>query len=560
MTEIFRFLKPYVKKSRWKFVWAFIFLMSGLLSFALMPEILKDLLNGLCGQGDVRISLFKGGQGLKWGVFLGAVCAAVHFVCQYLSGVFLARGAEQAVCALRCRIYNHMVQVEGAFLDAQDAGDIIARCTSDVEVIRKFISTEMLKVLRMSLQILFSAVLMCRISLRVSLSPVIAIPVILSGSYLYYRKVAICFLQADEAEAQLLTRAEENITGVMAVRAYGLEDREVGRFEKANEAYLKLWRQIGRFHSYYFAASNLCVGVEVLAVLLLGCVEAKAGRLTFGDYMAVFAYNGTLIWPVRELGRTLATMGQAEVSAKRIQDLLEAPVEADQGKERPDLLGDIEFRNVTFSYDGKNNILENFSCRIPGGKKTALLGKTGSGKSTVLLLLMKFYTPDRGEILIDGVNIKDVSNRYLRENIGCVLQEPYLYAGTLEDNLSMAGEKRGFQKACEMACIYDSIKAMPKGYKTPVGEKGDTLSGGQRQRVAMAQVFLKNAPILLLDDALSAVDAETDRKIRKAMRTHCQGKTLVLITHRKTLSGADTVIRMDKGCAQSLEENRKEGV
>ena len=355
-------------------------------------------------------------------------------------------------------------------------------------------------------------------------------------------------LVADEAEGELTTCAQENLTGVRVVRAFGRERFESDRFARKNERFSALWVRLGKVLSIYWASGVFLVCLQIMSVIVAGTVAAVNGSITLGDFQAFVIYNSAMAWPVRSLGRVLSDMSKAGVSLDRVGYILQAGEEKDGPQAKAARLsGDIVFDHVTFGYEGQE-VLRDVSFTIPWGSTFAILGGTGSGKSTLVHLLDRLYDLEEGQgkITVGGTDIRDISREELRRQIGLVLQEPFLFSQTIRENIAAARPSAPEEelRACAgVACVDDAISELAQGYDTIVGERGVTLSGGQKQRVAIARMLLQNAPVMVFDDSLSAVDAETDAKIRAALKERVAEATVILISHRvTTLMQADRIL------------------
>ncbi len=480
--------------------------------------------------------------------------ALARGVCTFGQRTQLSRGSEGFVKAIRDELFRHIQYLSFAWQKSNPTGDIIQRCTSDVDVIRNFVCNQLIEVFRTVFLIVLNVSIMARMNLRLTAVALAFIPVVGLSSGVFYRKISSRFQAADEAEGELTTCAQENLTGVRVVRAFGRERFEEDRFREKNETYSGLWIRLGRVLSVYWASGNLLTGLQIMATILFGVVEAVAGRLTLGTFLVFISYNEALSWPVRSLGRVLSEMSKAGVSMDRVGYILDAEEErdADDALEFPG--GDIVFDHVSFAYEGQN-VLSDLSFTIREGETFAILGGTGAGKSTLVHLLDRLYDLPEGcgRITIGGVDIRRVSRRSLRRHIGLVLQEPFLFSQTVEENIRAAqdGAARDEVRRCaSIACVDDAIDSFANGYETLVGERGVTLSGGQKQRVAIARMLMQHAPVMIFDDSLSAVDSETDAKIRAALHRELGGTTVILISHRiTTLMQADHILVLGQGRA-----------
>ena len=485
----------------------------------------------------------------------GAVvlAAAVRGVCIYGMRVNLAKGSAGCVTKIRDDLYGHILRLDFQWHTAHATGDIIQRCTSDVEVIRTFVCNQLMEVLRTVFVIVLYVGIMLSMNWRLALVAIAFIPISGLASGVFYKKISSRFLVADEAEGALTTCAQENLTGVRVVRAFGRERYEIDRFGEKNDRFSALWVQLGKLLSVYWASGAFLTCLQVMAVIVAGTVAAVDGGLSLGDFLAFATYNAALAWPVRSLGRVLSDMSKAGVSMDRVGYILNSPEEQDS----PDaqdvkLSGDIVFDHVTFGYEGQE-VLKDVSFTIPWGSTFAVLGGTGSGKSTMVHLLDRLYDlkDGQGRITIGGVDIRNIRRESLRRQIGMVLQEPFLFSQTIRENIAVTrpdAPEEELRRCAAIACVDEAITELAEGYDTVVGERGVTLSGGQKQRVAIARMLLQNAPVMVFDDSLSAVDAETDAKIRAALKERMADATVILISHRvTTLMQADRILVLDGG-------------
>ena len=465
-----------------------------------------------------------------------------------------ARGSEGFVKGLRDALYSHIQRLPFSWHVGHNTGEIIQRCTSDVEVIRNFFTNQLLEVIRIVFMIVYYMVIMFSMDWRIALISAVFIPVVLLYSGIFYSKISKRFRTADEAEGILSTNVQENLTGVRVVRAFGRERYEVDKFNKKNSRFSELWVELGKLMSVYWALGDLMTGLQIMSVIAVGAAFAANGEISAGTLLAFISYNSSLTWPIRSLGRTLSEMSKSGVSIDRVAYILRAEEEKVLPEAKtPPMDKDIRFNDVTFSYEGLKPVLSHLSFTIPAGKTFAILGGTGSGKSTIAALLDRLYDlgPGEGSITVGGVDIREIRQDYLRKNIGLVLQEPYLFSRSIGENIAITHPDAGLsgiRQATTIACVDDAIDTFSDGYDTVVGERGVTLSGGQKQRVAIARMLMQEAPIMIFDDSLSAVDAETDAKIRAALKERMGSATVILISHRiTTLMQADEILVLKDG-------------
>ena len=474
---------------------------------------------------------------------------------QYGFQLFNSIGAEQLVRSMRDKIFTHIEHLPFAWLMKQQTGDIIQRCTSDIDMIKRFISDQLTSLFKTGLLLALSLTFMCSMNLKLSVIAMVTIPIILSCSVLFHRIIGRSFTECDENEGKLSAIAQENLTGIRVVRAFGREAYEREHFAAQNRHYTNLWQRLSKIFSGYWALADLVSGLQVMLIVTLGALFCIKGEMTAGDYLAFISYNAMLTWPVRHLGRMISEMSKAGVSLGRLAEIFAAEPECDRnGACEPDLRGDIVFDHVSFGYDGCAELLHDISFTVPTGSTLGILGGTGSGKSTLVYLLCRLYdlAPDHGRITVGGVDIADIKAAHLRRGIGMVMQEPFLFARTLGENIGITLDEPDEDKiraAAETACLHETVEGFTEGYNTIVGERGVTLSGGQKQRAAIARALVRpTTPILIFDDALSAVDTETDAKIRAALAARTGGATRIYISHRvTTLMHCDRILVLSGG-------------
>ena len=492
---------------------------------------------------------------LLWIAVFAAAVGALAAICRYIFRSLNARGAEHFVERMRNELFSHIMYLPFTWLGQNSTGDIIQRCTSDVQTIKRFIAEQMTSLVRTFLLIIMALCFMGGIDLRLMGMSSVFIPIIVAYSLFFHTRIGSAFEKADIEEGKLSAIAQENLTGVRVVRAFGREMYERERFEKQNVLYTNFWIHLIRLLSMFWSSGDVLTGLQVLSVTVLGSVLCVQGQLSAGDFIAAVSYTIMLTWPVRTLGRVISEMSKAGISIDRLRYIMNSACEEDRpGMVKADMTGDIVFDHVSYAYENApGEVLRDVSFTVPSGSTVGILGGTGSGKSTLMYLLERLYQlPEgNGTIRIGGVDIRDIEAKHLRSNIGIVLQEPFLFSRTLAENIGITKKEpqlKEIRKAASIASIDESIQSFTSGYETFVGERGVTLSGGQKQRTAIAQMLLRQPPVMIFDDSLSAVDAETDMKIRHALRQETGGATVILIAHRiTTLMHADNIIVLDKG-------------
>lgn len=564
---IFRFLKPCLP-----------LMLTGLFFSAMItvcqafiPQVIRISVDGVLGSDLSKIPEWvkaflseetireNPGKMLTIAALAVILLAAINIAANYYSKVFAAKGSESFVKGMRDQLYDHIQKLPYSWHVKNQTGDIIQRCTSDVDVVRNFVTNQLMEVFRIIFLIVFYMVIMFSMNVKISLIAVSFFPIVILYSGYFFSKIAQHFQEADEAEGILSSVVQENLTGVRVVRAFGRESFERKRFDEKNERFAGLWIYLGKFLSLYWAIGDLITGIQILTVICMGVLFTVDGNLTVGEFIAFVSYNSSMAWPVRSLGRIISEMSKAGVSIDRIAYILDEKEEDDRpGVTKPAINKDIVFDKVNFKYEEGAAVLKDVSFTVPAGKTFAILGNTGSGKSTLVHLLNRLYDlPDGcGKITIGGVDIRDIDRQYLRSQIGMVLQEPFLYSGSIKENVGITKESSAFddiREACEIACVDSAIDSFTDGYETIVGERGVTLSGGQKQRVAIARMLVEHTPVMIFDDSLSAVDAQTDAMIREALKKRMAGTTVILIAHRiTTLMQADCIMVLEDGAVAEM--------
>lgn len=527
---------------------------------ALTPQIFRYSIDEvLGGKGGSRlpVNLWE----LAWMIVAVAVASGLF---TYVSRTNTAKAGENFAKNLRDTLFIHVQKLPMKWHDRNQTGDIIQRCTSDVEVIRGFVVTQLLEVFRTVFLVITSFAMMFSMNVKLSCVVLLFVPVVIVYSTVFYKLIAKRFTIADEAEGELSTVVQENATGVRVVRAFGREQFEMERFDEKNKAFASLWIRLGTLSGLYWGIGDLITGLQVVAVIIFGVAQAVNGAISVGEFIAFAAYNSTLVWPIRGLGRILSDMSKAGVSFERVDYIIRSREEAygeeadgkeADGKEAGMSGGryDISFQHVTFGYEEGKEVLRDISFTVPQGRTFGVLGGTGSGKSTIIQLLSRLYElEDKGGcIYIGSRKIQDIPIEELRRNIGMVLQEPFLYSRSIRENIAASvpdATMEEIRHAARIACVDEAIMGFPDGYETLVGERGVTLSGGQKQRIAIARMLLRRTPIMIFDDSLSAVDSQTDYEIRRALKEHMREATVILISHRVTsLMGADEIMVLSQG-------------
>ena len=507
-----------------------------------LPQFLVDIINNLGGREYFIQNIW-----IVICVFIAI--KLVEAFCEYSrlnASNFLG---ENLGYNMRQAIFERLQSATFAYHKGIYTGDIIQRCSTDIDTVRMFV-LEMTDIIRVISKIIIAYWFMAGISVPLALISFTTVPLVSAFSIFFTGKIQKRFLAADEAEGELQSRVQENLSAPRVVRAFGKQKYERDVFEQGNNLFTDMWMKMGNLMAWYWAIGDLLPVLQVILVLSSGTYFAVKGFITPGQIISFMVYNNMLAWPIRSLGRIVGNMAKATVSLGRINEVYNAPQEDYESGIDFEFKGDIEFKDVSFSF-GKQKIFENLSFTVPAGQTVAVLGASGSGKSTILALLARFYTPDSGTITIDGVDIKEINLHTLRQNVGIVMQEPFLFGKTIKENISITDKQPDMEKiikSTEIAQVHRSITNFENGYDTIGGEKGVTLSGGQKQRVAIARTLYSGAKVLCFDDSLSAVDSLTDANIRKELHKRVEGITTIIISQRvNTLMEADKILVLDRG-------------
>ena len=514
------------------------------LSYLLLRYLVDDVL----GNGRYGTALLIAALG-----FIGLAAFEGSF--SFLSGRLAAMTAEGITRRLRNYLYDHIQRLSYAYHAQSQTGELIERSTSDVDALRRFFADQAINLARIILIFIINFATLIELNSTLAFISVIAVPVVVVVSAFFFKKVSKAYEAYQEQEATLTTTLQENLSGVRVVKAFARQQYEREKFEKDNREKYRRGKRLLTMHSLFWPISDTICGMQILGGILAGSMMVLNGTITVGTYIAYAGLVTWIIFPMRNLGRLIVQMSTGLVSYQRVMEIVKQDREPlTEGDYLPqgNVGGEVTFDNVSFEYEPGCPVLSNVSFTGPSGKVVALLGSTGSGKTTLVNLLPRFYDVTDGMILLDGVDIRRYPRKFLREQIGIVEQEPFLFSRTIRENITYGIGKEVSQEeveaAAKAAAIHDSIMSFPEGYNTLVGEKGVTLSGGQKQRVAIARTLLKNPRILILDDSTSSVDLETEAAIRQALEHLMLHRTTFIIAHRiQSIMTADLILVFDKG-------------
>ena len=516
----------------------------------------------------------------------------------YLSGKLAARSAQGIILRLRNYLFDHIQRLPFSYHDHTQTGDLVQRCSSDVDTIQRFFADQAIGVGRILLLFFINFVALFSLNTKLALFSLITTPIVLLISVFFFKKIHTAYEAHQEQEGELSTALQENLSGVRVVKAFARQSYEMDKFEKANQKQYELGRKLVFMHGSYWPIVETISGIQMLLIFFLGGMMVINGEITIGTYLAVAGLIIWIVWPMQNLGRLMVQTSMGLVSYTRVAEIItelqeklnDVPLEqsdtpsqkvnqvtnghkAPNGLHKNDkitgkngyslqshfqeggeplLQGAVEFHQVSFKYDEHTPILQDITFKVEPGQTIALTGPTGSGKSSLISLLPRFYDRSEGMILLDSLPIESYPLHALRKHIGIVEQESFLFSRTIRDNIAYGVDREvsdlEIEYVAQAAAIHEVIMAFPKGYDTLVGEKGVTLSGGQKQRICIARTLLKNPPILIFDDAVSAVDTETEGLIHAALEQLRQNRTTFIIAHRmQTLMRADQILVLEQG-------------
>jgi len=491
-----------------------------------------------------------------WSIALGFVLlAGLQGLFTYISGRFAAKTAESTIQRLRSFMFDHIQNLPFSYHAETDTGDLISRCTSDIDAIRKFYNDQAIGIGRISMLFVINFIALLSINVRLGLLSIIVVPFILAVSIYFFKKVSKAYEAYQEQDAVLSTTLQENLSGVQVVKAFARQPYEIEKFEKNNWEKFLRGKKLLSIHSTFWPISDILCGLQMLGGYLAGALMAINGTISIGEYLAYAGLVIYIIYPLRGLGRFIVQMSNGLVSYDRLYKIIKEnrePIDAGKVESFDGIRGNFIFDEVGFEYEKNDRVLEDITFQVNAGQVVALLGATGSGKTTLINLLPRFYDYTHGKIFLDNKPLHHFPRRILRAAIGIVEQEPFLFSRSIKENITY-GVKREvsqqeIEEAAKIAAVHDVILTFPNGYETIVGEKGVTLSGGQKQRIAIARTLLKDPRILILDDSTSSVDTETEVKIRAALQVLMNNRTTFIIAHRiQSIMAADLILVMKDG-------------
>ena len=521
-----------------------------------MPRVIQGIVDNGIRAGVASVILT--------GVVTLLALALGRGLCTFLSGMWTETASQSVAFDIRNRFHEKLQSLSFSFHDESETGQLLSRSVGDVDRIRFLTGRAILHIVQISTLIVGVGISMLQLNYRLALATFVFIPALIISAKWFAGKFRPISLKIREREADLTSRLEQNLRGARIVKAFAREESENQSFRKKNTLLLEKQLLAAKLRSFFLPFTQLVAQIGILIILVYGGRLVIDGDLTIGELVAFSTYVTQLLAPVRRFGWILTSVAQASASAERIFEILDLKSEVEEAPDAWDLgaiEGRITFENVSFAYSKSKKILDDISFDIDPGEKVALLGGTGSGKSSIINLISRFYDPQTGGIKIDGHDLRDLTLKSVRDHVGTVLQDTTLFAASVKENIAFGRPDASMEdivEAAKAARAHDFIEELPEKYESYVGERGVTLSGGQKQRLSIARAILKNPEILILDDATSSVDTETEQLIQDALEELMKGKTAIIIAQRlSTVRQADKVFVMEKGrvAAQGIRTN-----
>ena len=562
--KTFKLFGRYIKKHWFMFVFTVVLVIFLNYIRSIVPKLTSSfvaiILNKPLGESEIPfffLPFYELGTSLQGKLLVTAiiiiVVAFIREIINIICDVNVYKISEIVGCKAQIDYFNKIQNLPYSYLNHAETGDLIQRSTQDVNRFKRFITGSFLELFNSVCKVIVYGISMLLINKEFTLYVFIILPIYFLTSYFYFKKQSKDFIDMEEKEGQMTNVLQENLTGIRVVKAFANEEYEINKFNNSLNDYTKVWKRTTNRMSVFWGVSDILTYLQLLLVFVLSVYFAIHKQMPFDQVVVMFLYTEQIVWPCRNLGRQLAEFGKTSICCGRILEVLDKKDEyVSNGNLTPDIKGNIEFKDVSFTFDDTNiPTLTDINLKINKGETIAIVGKTGSGKSTFVNMLNRLLDPTGGQILIDGIDITQIEKKHLRKHIGVILQEPFLYSRTIGQNINIALPYDDAKKAKELARIAsvdNDIEGFELKYDTMVGERGVTLSGGQKQRISIARMIAEQKEILIFDDSLSAVDTETDLKIRNALKNQEGKTTTIIITHRiTTAKDADKIVVFEDG-------------
>jgi ATP-binding cassette subfamily B protein len=538
----------FIKKHKLSYIIGIAFMFSASYIQTLFPKVLGNTIDIL------KVDNFSS-KSVMVNILLLFLIAAGTFSCTYAWRNLVIGNARKIECFMREKLFTHFQKLTPEFYSRRKTGDLIAYAINDISAVRMTFGPATAMTINGLVVCLASIYSMSRaINWRLTLITLLPIPVIILIIMRVGKAVKRKFNKVQESFASISDRVQENIYGIRVIKAYVQEDEELRNFEKLNEQMLKSNLDMVKTSSVLSPIIELCFSISFVINLIVGGKMVTDGTISLGDFVAFNTYLALIMAPIISIGRVITIFQRGMASLTRLNEIFDYEIDIKDGEAMLSKLveGEIEIKNLSFAYPKtKEKVLENINLKIPKGHTLGIVGKTGSGKSTIANLLLKLYNVDNSKIFIDGIDINEYSLEAIRTGFGYVPQDNFLFSASIKDNIRFFKDiysNEEVEAAAKASCIYDSIEGLVEGFDTILGERGVNLSGGQKQRVSIARAIIKNPPILILDDSLSAVDTITQAKILKNFKTIREDRTAIIISHRiSAVEDADEIVVLDHG-------------
>lgn len=543
----FRFLKPFFKEYKWHYFFGLVWLLMVNFMQLIVPRVLGNITDGLAKgtldtTGILRYSAIILGIGLVIGIS------------RFMWRIYISGTSRKLEYFLRNKLVSHLQKLSPSYFNHHKTGDLMAHATNDINAIRMAFGMGVIMVTDAVVISIATIFLMInQVGIGLTILVLFPLPFLASGAAIFGKLIHKRFKSVQEAFSNLTDKAQENLSGIRVVKAFVQEKAEIEKFNEASQHHVNENMRLILVWGALFPLAQVIASISIILIIMFGGRAVINNQISLGDFVAFNSYLGLMIWPMMAIGWVMNVIQRGSASMDRINEILLEKPEIRDSKMAVnlDVKGEIHFKNLTFSYEKGSPALKNINLKIEQGKTIAIIGRTGSGKTTLVNLILRLANPPKGTLYIDGVDINDVSLKSLRKNIGYVPQDNFLFSTTVEKNIAFALQDyttEQVEEAAKFAQVYDNIVDFPKKFQTMMGERGVTLSGGQKQRVSIARALIKDPAILILDDSLSAVDTHTEEEILKALKIIMKSRTSIIISHRvSTVKEADEIIVMDDG-------------
>jgi ATP-binding cassette subfamily B multidrug efflux pump len=541
-------LKKYFIKYKKKLIWGMIFILLSNAGSVYVPLVVKNAINDLSkhtgGHELFHYALLVVGAALFAGIFTFMIRQTIIVV------------SREIEFDLRQDFWEHIQQLPLRYFQNNSTGNVMAHATNDINAVRSFLGPAVMYSMDTTTTLIIVITIMISLNPSLTLYSLIPLPLLSFMVYKVSKKIHQKFTLIQEKFSELTTKAQENYSGIRVIKSYVREENEINGFKKLSRDYLNRNMDMVRIQAFFQPLLFLITGLSIIVVIWVGGIKVIQGQMNLGDIVAFISYLGMLIWPMIAFGWVINIIQQGEASMKRLNKIFNEPFEISDDDNTDynvtDLKGDIEFKNVSFQYNPNlPYILKDINLKIPRGSTTAIMGYTGMGKTSFINLIPRLYDCTEGEVLIDGKNVKNISLKVLRTNVGLVPQEAFLFSDTIMNNISYGLREVNKDRVIEVSKIASfngDVETFPKGYDTMMGERGITLSGGQKQRACLARALAMDPKILILDDSFSAVDTNTEEQILRSLKEFMKNRTSLIISHRiSTVKDADNIIVLSEG-------------